>query len=127
MTSPAKFRAAIIAALTRALPAIVDEAWRDINAPQSTARANIRRREAASHSRRMKKNQIRGWVKEFISEHDKDGLTLDEIRRLLAHQAPSYSEHTLKRALQDMRVREEIETRNSRWHLAPPHYDKSRR
>lgn len=117
----------MIAALTKALPAIVDDAWRAYEAPKPPPSADIRKREATGQARRMKKNQLRGWIKDFITENDKDGLSLDEIRRMLAHQVDSFSEHTLKRALQDMRSRGEIETRNSRWHLAPPLYSKGQR
>lgn len=128
MTTPARFRAAFITALTAALPDLVDAAWKAAEAPLARAPTPIRQREARAGARRMEKNRIRLETKELISQNDEKGLTKSELRHLLVHQMGlDVKESTLKRALMDLRGREEIETRNSRWHLAPPLYSKGRR
>lgn len=127
MTTPARFRAAFMAALTAALPQMIDAAWANLGEAQ--AKPPIRKREAQGTRRRLEKNRMRLAVTDLIADNDKQGLTRTQIRGLLPHQPGidgPVSESTLKRALMDLRARGEIETRNSRWHRAPPAYLKNR-
>lgn len=129
MSTPARFKAAFVAALTDALPDLIDAAWKKLEDKAPLA-PKPRVREANAKRRRLEKNRMQLAVKNLIAGNDDEGLTLSDIRRALPHEPGidgTISESTLKRALMVLRSREEIETRNSKWHLAPPAYAKERR
>lgn len=131
MAAPLEFRAAFLAALKSALPQLIEAAWESVERKSEHKPAQTPRQRAASLSgRRIQKGRVRLTVLELITQNDAKGLSRNDIRNLIGyhlHLDGPISESTLKLALMTLRSEEKIETRNSRWHLAPPSYQKGKR
>jgi hypothetical protein len=124
MAAPPEFRAAFLAALVSALPRLIEIAWDKVER-KTEPKSSPRQRAAVRSGRRIQKGRLRSAVQDLIGENDKEGLTRENLRKLVVHRLDldgAVSESSLKRALMDLRATEKIETRNSRWHLTPPSY-----
>ena len=116
MAVPPEFRAALMAEIAATLPGMITRAWAAVQRASKVPTAAPPKKKTPEG--RVARGRARQAIYQSIKAHEEEGASRDDIRRM----APTWlggrplSENTLKRVLMDLREKEQIETRNSKWY-----------